>query len=338
MNKLGVALVGCGFIGNVHLQQWKSIEDVDLKACIDIEEERAKELSQKYKVPKYYTSIEGILKDNSIDLVDVCTPTYTHREVVERLLESGKNVIVEKPISLKLKDAKAMVDKARKSGNKLMVAHVLRFWNEYVIAHELISEGKIGTPIFARAHRLSAFPSWVWRNWHDFIDKGGGVLIDMSIHDLDFLRWTFGEVQEVFARGGTFLREGATSHDFTDVFIKFKNGTFAYVEGSWIMPVSFPFSTEFEAIGANGSISFTSNIPNEVLFYPKDKSAQKISRKTEDPYLLELKAFKDAVKNDKEVPVPGEEGLKTLEVAIAGLLSVIKGKPIKLPLEEDFPF
>ncbi|MBO3757690.1 MAG: Gfo/Idh/MocA family oxidoreductase [Candidatus Brockarchaeota archaeon] len=338
MNKLGVALVGCGFIGNVHLQQWKSMEDVDLKVCVDIEEERAKELSQKYKVQKYYTDIEGILKDNSIDLVDVCTPTYTHREIVERLLESGKNVIVEKPISLKLRDAKAMVEKAKKSERKLMVAHVLRFWNEYTIAHELIKEGKIGTPIFTRAHRLSTFPSWVWRNWHDFIDKGGGVLIDMSIHDLDFLRWTFGEVQEVFARGGTFLREGATSHDFTDVFIKFKSGTFAYVEGSWIMPNSFPFSTELEVIGSGGSISFTSNMPNEVVLYLKDKSAQKISRKTEDPYLLELKAFKDAVKNDKEVPVPGEEGLKTLEVAIAGLLSVIKGKLIRLPLEDDFPF
>jgi predicted dehydrogenase len=111
MSKLGVALVGCGFIGNAHLQQWKSVEDVDVKACVDVEEERAKELSQKYKLPRYYTSIEGILKDNSIDIVDVCTPTYTHREVVETLLESGKNVIVEKPIALKLRDAKIMVEK-----------------------------------------------------------------------------------------------------------------------------------------------------------------------------------------------------------------------------------
>lgn len=338
MKKLGVAVIGCGFIGNAHLQQWRSIEDVEVKACVDVEEERAKELSQKYKVPKYYTDVEKTLEDGSIDIADVCTPTYTHKEIVEKLLESEKDVIVEKPISLKLRDAKIMIEKAKKRRRKLMVAHVLRFWNEYTIIHDLIKENRIGTPIFARAHRLSAFPSWVWRNWHDFIDKGGGVLIDMSIHDLDFLRWTFGDVEEVFARGGTLLKKGATAHDFSDIFIKFRSGMFAYVEGSWIMPNSFPFFTEFEAIGSDGSISFVSSDPNEVMLYPKDNPAQKISRRSEDPYLLELKAFKDAVKNDKEVPVPGEEGLKTLEVAIAGLLSVVRKKPIKLPLEEDFPY
>lgn len=338
MVKLGVAIVGCGFIGSIHLQQWQYIEDVEVKACVDIEEERAKELSQMYKVQKYYIDVDKIQGDNSIEIVDVCTPTYTHREIVEKLFESGKDVIVEKPISLRLSEAKMMVEKAKKCGRKLMVAHVLRFWNEYATIHELIKGKKIGYPIFARAHRLSAFPSWAWRNWHDFIDKGGGVFIDMSIHDLDFLRWTFGDIEEVFARGGTFLREGASSHDFTDAFIKFKDGIRAYVEGSWIMPSIFPFSTEFEAIGSDGSISFASGAPNKVIFYPKNDHVQTISRTSEDAYLLELRAFKDAVKSDKEVPVPGEEGLKTLEVAVAGLISVVKERPVRLPLEEDFPY
>jgi len=338
MSKVPVAVVGCGFIGKVHIKQWKQIEEVEVKACVDIEEERARETSKTFGIPNYFTSIDPIVKDKTIEIVDVCTPTYTHKEIVEALLEGEKNVIVEKPIALKLKDARSMINKAKKSGRKFMVAHVLRFWNEYVIAHELIKGGKIGSPIFSRAHRLSAFPAWAWRSWHNFAEKGGGVFVDMSIHDLDFLRWTFGEVEEIQARGGTLLTKNATSHDFTDAFIRFKNKAIAYVEGSWIMPNSFPFSTEFEAIGSEGSISFNSNFPNEVRVFYKDSPPEKITKTSQDPYFLELKAFKECVQQDKEVPVSGEEGLKSLEVAIAGVISILKGKPIKLPLEEDFPF
>jgi predicted dehydrogenase len=334
MTEVKVAVIGCGNIGRTHLSRWKSISDVKLLACVDIEEHNAKQASIEYKIPSFHVDVEPILKDKSIEIVDICTPTYTHKELAEVALEAGKNVIVEKPIALKLEDGKSMINKAKKFGRKLMVAHVLRFWTEYVIAREVLMKGEIGTPVFAKASRLVTHKFSVWQNWHDDPNKGGGVFIDTSIHDLDFLRWTFGEAKEIYARGGTLVRK-AKSHDHVVAFISFNEKLEAYVEGSWIMPESYTFGYQFEVIGNKGSLHIDSSKPRQIdaFFSEKPLRNQRIIIEAEDPYLLELKAFKDAVKEDKEVPVPGEEGLKALELAIAGELSIEKKKPIKLPLE-----
>lgn len=112
MSSLGVAVVGCGNIGQVHIDRWKSIGGVELLTCVDVERERARQMSEKYHIPNFHESLDPVLKDDSVDILDVCTPTYTHREIVEAALEYGKNVIVEKPIALKLKDAESMICKA----------------------------------------------------------------------------------------------------------------------------------------------------------------------------------------------------------------------------------
>jgi predicted dehydrogenase len=338
MNEIGVAVVGCGNIGRVHVDRWKSISDAKLLACVDIENKRAKQTSMEYHVPNFYENLDIALKDNSIDIVDICTPTYTHKELTEVALEAGKNVIVEKPIALKLKDAQSMIRKAQSSGRKLMVAHVIRFWAEYVVIRNFVIKGEIGTPVFAKANRVLTHKFFVWQDWHNDPNKGGGVFIDTSIHDLDFLRWTFGNAKEVYARGGTLVRN-ANSHDHTRAFISFENKLEAYVEGSWIMPEGYPFSYHFEVVGTQGSLHISSNNPKQIDVFLTGSSIKKkkIIVESEDPYFLELKAFKECVKEDKGIPVSGEDGAKALELAIAGVISVLRNKPVKLPLDEDFP-
>ncbi|MBO3809070.1 MAG: Gfo/Idh/MocA family oxidoreductase [Candidatus Brockarchaeota archaeon] len=338
MSSLGVAVVGCGNIGQVHIDRWKSISGAELLACIDVERERAKQMSEKFCIPNFYESLDPVLKDGSVDILDVCTPTYTHREIVEAALEYGKNVIVEKPIALKLKDAESMIGKARSAGRKLMVAHVLRFWAEYTVTRSFIMSGEIGMPVFAKASRLIAHIFSVWKDWHNDPNKGGGVFIDTSIHDLDFFIWTFGNAEEIYAQGGTLVRK-ADSHDHTRAFVSFKNKLGAYVEGSWIMPEGYPFSYNLEVIGTKGLIQIGSVNPKQIDIFLTGGSVkrQKIVLETRDPYFLELNAFKECVKEDKPVPVSGEDGKKALELAIAGVISIQRRKPVKLPLEEDFP-
>jgi len=269
-----------------------------------------------------------------VDIVDVCTPTYTHKDIVLRCLEHGKHVIVEKPISLRLSDAREMIRKAGNSGLKLMVAHVLRFWGEYVLAKRLISEGAVGEPSVARAYRQSAFPSWAWENWHDYLEKGGGVFVDMSIHDVDFLRWSLGEVEEVYAQGGTYVRRNASSHDYTHALLKFRSGAIAYVEGSWIMPEDYPFTTFLGVAGTKGMLHVDNQSTATVSLHRRGR-VEKLTPFDKDGYYLELQAFADSVVNDTPPPVSGEEGLRTLEVVLAALKSVLTGEPARLPLEAD---
>lgn len=332
--EIGVCLVGCGFIGSVHAERWKRMPGSKLIACVDLEKERAEGFKEVYGFQEGGEDLDRFLGLDAVDVVDVCTPTYTHKDIVLRCFEYGKDVIVEKPISLKLSDAKEMIQRANVSGLKLMVAHVLRFWGEYVVAKKLITDNAIGEPRVARAYRQSVYPSWAWRNWHDYLNKGGGVFIDMSIHDVDFLRWSLGEVDEVYAQGGTCLRKGATSHDYTHAILKFKSGAIAYVEGSWVMPEGYPFSTFLEVAGTDGIIQVDNSSTATISLY-RGGRVERFTPFEEDGYYLEIKAFVDSVINDTPPPVSGEEGLRSLEVALAALKSVLTGEPVKIPLEAD---
>jgi predicted dehydrogenase len=332
--KVGVCLVGCGFIGSIHAQRWRQIADSKLVACVDLEKERAKGFEEAYGFQESGDELDRFLSLETVDIVDVCTPTYTHKDVVLRCLEHGKHVIVEKPISLKLSDAREMVKRAEAGGLKFMVAHVLRFWGEYMMANRLVRDGAIGEPAVARVYRQSAFPSWAWKNWHDYLDKGGGVFVDMSVHDVDFLRWSLGEVDEVYAQGGTYLRKNASSHDYTHALLKFRSGAIAYVEGSWVMPEDYPFTTFLEVAGTKGILQVDNQSTAAVSLYRKGR-VERFTSFEKDAYCLEIKAFVDSVLNDTPPPVSGEEGLKSLEVVLAALKSVLTGEPVKLPLEAD---
>ncbi|MEM2823604.1 MAG: Gfo/Idh/MocA family oxidoreductase [Thermofilaceae archaeon] len=330
MGKLGVAVIGCGFIGNVHLRAWRKVEGADVLAVVDIIEGRAKKAAEDFKVPRRYTDYTKVLESKDVDIVDICTPTYTHAEIAIASAKSGKHVLVEKPIALRLRDADEMIRAARGSGVKFMVAHCLRFWPEYVEAKRLVEGGDLGEPRIARAYRLSPFPEWAL--WHKDRRLSGGVFVDMSIHDVDFLRWALGDVEEVFARGGTLRTPDSTSHDYTHAILKFKNGAIAYVEGSWIQPPGFPFTTYLEIVGTRGMIAVDNQSPVALRVCRPGEPPIALTPFEDDAYDKEVRHFYECVVKDKEPAIPGEEARKTLEVVLAAVKSIDEGVPVKLPL------
>ncbi len=330
MGELGVALIGCGFIGGVHARAWSKVRGAKLVAAVDIIGGRAKKLAADYRVPHWLTDYTKALDMEEVDIVDVCTPTYTHAEIAIAAAKSGKHVLVEKPIALRLRDADEMVAAARRAGVKFMVAHCLRFWPEYVEAKRLVESGAIGEPRIARAYRLSPFPEWAL--WHKDRRLSGGVFVDMSIHDVDFLRWALGEVEEVFARGGTLRTPDATTHDYTHAILKFRSGAIAYVEGSWIQPPGFPFTTYLEIVGTRGMLTVDNRSPAALLAFRPSAPPAVYTPFEEDAYDREIRHFYECVAKDLEPAVPGEEARRTLEVALAALKSVDEGKPVRLPL------
>lgn len=330
MGELSVALIGCGFIGEVHARSWSKVKGAKLVAAVDIIEGRAKKLAEDYNIPHRLTDYTKVLDMKEVDIVDVCTPTYTHKEIAVAAAKSGKHVLVEKPIALRLRDADEMIQAAKSAGVKFMVAHVLRFWPEYVEAKRIVDSGALGEPRIARAYRQSSFPEWAL--WHKDRRLSGGVFVDMSIHDVDWLRWALGEVVEVFARGGTLKTRDATTHDYTHAILKFKSGTIAYVDGSWIQPPGFSFTTYLEIVGTKGMLTVDNQGPAAVRVYRPGAPPAAFTPFDEDGYDREVKHFYECIVVDKEPAVTGEEARRTLEVVLAGLKSVDEGKPVKLPL------
>jgi len=329
--KLGVAVIGAGFIANMsHLPSIKRISELNLVAVVDIVEERAKNAAKRFGAKQYFTDFRKVLDIDEVDIVDVCTPTYTHREISVEAMKSGKNVLCEKPIALKLRDADEMINVAKKNNVKFMVAHCLRFWPEYARVKKMLDEGVIGEPRIARAYRYSSFPEWA--PWHKRIDMGGGVFVDMSIHDVDFLRWSIGEVDRVYAKGGTYLYDDATSHDYTHSILYFKNGAIGFVEGSWIMPKGFRFTTYLEIAGERGLLTVDNRTPSSLSIYRPGGKEDYSTVFSEDAYFLEIREFVKSVIEDKDPPVKGEDARKTLEVVLAVVKSVIENRPINLPL------
>ena len=333
MDKLRVAVIGAGFIARVHIPSWKRIPGVELVSVVDIVEDKAKGYAEEFKIPAYYKDFREMLEKEDVDIVDICTPTYTHAEIAIESMKAGKHVLTEKPIALKTKDAREMIETAKKQGVKFMVAHCLRFWPEYVVIKRIVENGDIGEPRVARAYRQSGFP--VWAPWHFDENKGGGVFVDMSIHDVDTLRWIIGDVEEVYARGGVLKEKKSTAYDYVHALLKFKNGAIAYVEGSWIQPEGYPFSTYMEIVGTKGALRVDNHETAAVKIWRPGQLPQDFTPNSEDAYYLEIKNFYEAVKYDKEPAVPGEEGLKTLEVVLAAVKSIREGKPVKLPLSEE---
>lgn len=265
-----------------------------------------------------YADVGTMIAERDVDFLDVCTPTHTHLEVVRTAAEAGVDVFLEKPIAASLADASAIVDAAADAGVTLMVGHVVRFVEDYRRARELA----IGDPGVARARRLSSFPDWGSEGWYADRDESGGVFVDLAIHDLDFLRWCWGEVDRVFARR---YRDAESEHGF--VTLRFANGAVGYVEASWAQPDARPFTTELELAGSDGLVEVSSEDG------PPFREWSAAGTVVENPadsvgYRRELRHFLECLAEGGEPAVTGADAVESLRIALAAEESARRGEPV----------
>ena len=321
---LKVGVLGSGFAAReLHLPVLSRISDVELSAIFGIPYEDALLLAKRFNIPKATDDWRSVINDSSIDVVLIATPTYTHKAIAEEAIKAGKDVMLEKPIALTVKDGEDLV-KAYEAGSvKLMVAHCLRFWPEYVRARKLIMTGKIGEPRVIRAYRLSSHPG----RWFKFQELSGGVAVDMSIHDLDYLRWTFGSIKRVYAIGGLYSSESVTSIDHFMATLEFDNGAVAYVEGSWAMPRNYPFTTYFEVSGTNGLMTVDNQSTATIEAYVNN-SYYRYSPMIKDAYYQEWIEFLNWVNKGVKPSIEPHEAVEALRLALSINRSIMEGRVI----------
>jgi len=161
-----------------------------------------------------------------VDAIDVCLPTYLHKEAVELAAHHGKHVFCEKPIALTVDDANAMISTCNSNGVKLGIAHVVRYFPEYEMAHDMIASAGWGQIGVVRFSRTGPFPKG-WNNWYADFQLSKGVFVDLSIHDFDFLNWCFGPVERVQARKVSTERP----MEYGLAVVRMKSGVIAHVRG-----------------------------------------------------------------------------------------------------------
>lgn len=192
MIKIGV--VGAGGMGTVHMSNYAHIDGCQVTAVCDPSEAAAAKAAEIGAT--HYTSLTHMLAEAKPDVVDVCTPTFLHKQQVMEALEAGCHVIVEKPVALAVADAQAMFDKAREKGVQLFVAQVLRFTKESQVLRELVETAVYGKVLDACFLRLSGCPRWIQNGWLFDKTKSGLLPFDLHIHDLDFIVSLFGAPQQ----------------------------------------------------------------------------------------------------------------------------------------------
>jgi len=269
-----------------------------------------------------------VLRRSDIDAVLIATPNYTHKTIAVEAARAGKHIFLEKPIALSVEDGMEIVREAEKQGVKLFVGHCLRFWPEYVRAREAVMSGAIGEPRIARAYRMSPFPRWT--EWHRHRELSGGVVIDMSIHDLDYLRWVFGDAEKVYAAGGRYTPYSYDNIDHAMAMIRFRSGVIAYVEATWTMPESFRFYTYLEIAGTKGLLTVDNHTTSTLHAY-LGKESWSYGPINRDAYYREMEAFLDWVEHGRKPPIEPEEAVKSLELALAIVKSIETGKVVELP-------
>jgi len=331
-----IGIVGTGFMGTTHAAGWAAT-GATIAGFAAETTESAEPLAAQYEA-KVYADLAAMVED--VDVVDICTPTHLHRDMVLQAAAAGKDIICEKPLARTTAQAQEAVQAARAAGVRLLVAHVVRYFPEYALAQQTVAAGDIGRPGVVRLRRGSYRPKKPVGNWFLDEEKSGGILMDLMIHDFDYARWIAGEVESVFARKVT---QGVPDApvDYGLAILRHRNGALSHVAGAWAYPPP-TFRTGLEIAGDAGLIEFDSEATAPIINLvraPEGDDAPDValppSPTSESPFTTQIKEFYEALRHDRPARVAAEDGLAAVQIAEAAIESAATGRAVTLdPLPE----
>jgi len=312
-----VGVVGTGGMGNVHARQYRKMSGIEL-GYFERSPARGDSFRSRWDA-HLCDSIEALL--DWADVVDICLPTDVHPEFALKVIDAGKPLFLEKPIARTVDEAKSIIDAAKKAKVVLMIGHVVRFFPEFALGRQMVLNGAVGKPAAIRTRRGGPTPKGS-SGWFMDHSRSGGVLLDLAIHDFDWLCWTFGHVKFLYSRSlGSSSGHGP---DYALTTLTFESGAVAHVEATWMDPGGF--RTMFDIAGSEGLLEFDSRKTPALRTVTPDSCVLEPSvAPHEDPYYLELSAFLSAAQKGAPVPITGEDGLTALKLSLAALESAKTG-------------
>lgn len=326
-----IGIVGTGVMGSFHAASWARTP-AQVVGVLSQDRGQAQAIAERLQT-RVYDSLDALIND--VDVIDVCTPTDTHHEIVLKAAAAGKQIVCEKPLARTYAQGKAIIEACERASVKLLVGQVVRFFPEYALAKSVVEAGKIGHVGVIRLKRVGFQPARN-PNWFAEFDRSGGVILDLMIHDFDYARWIAGDVESVFARNVR-SNQADTMDDYCLAILKHKNGAISHVEGSWAYPAPL-FRTALEIAGDGGLIEHPagSSIPLEIfLDQSPDGTRPNVGVPTspllDDPYVLEIKHFYDILSGvDVPLRITGADALAALRISLAAIQSAQTGKRVMI--------
>ena len=335
-----LALVGLGFMGQTHFRLHQDNPNVEFVAVGDKLPERvaAETVSLAGNIGgdptpldmaalQRFTSLEELLKSAEVDCVDLCTPTYLHAEQAVACLEAGKHVICEKPMALNAAEGQRMIDAARAAGRFLFIAQCIRFWPAYEVLARMVADGSLGRIVSAKFTRLSATPFWSESGWILDPERSGGALLDLHIHDVDFIASLWGPAPAVSSVAGNRFSQG----DKVDhVSTQYLYPDFACVaEGGWGMAPEFPFQMAYQVLGEKGVLDFSTANDPALVFYPLEGGKVEPECEPGAGYEREMEYFFECMaRNEAPTRVTPEGALQSVRICEAERKSAREGKAV----------
>jgi len=349
MQRTKVAILGAGFISEIHLESYhRFIPEAEVVAVYARNQEKAKEFAAKHQILKWYTDVDTLIKESDCDIVDICLPNFLHADACIKAANAGKHIIIEKPLAVTLEEADAMIDACKKANVKLMYAEELCFAPKYERVRQLVKEGAVGDVYMLKQSEKHSGPHTDW--FYDVNLAGGGVLMDMGCHAMEWFRWMLGnaKAKSVYASMGTvYHKERTKGEDNSVVIIEFENGVTAVAENSWAKHGGMDDRSEVH--GTGGVIYADLFMGNSAISYSKHGYGYAMEKADttvgwsftvfeevfNQGYPHELKHFVDCVRNNREPMVTGEDGRVVLEILYAAYASAGQGKKIMLPFKAN---
>ena len=321
-----VGIIGMGYMGGVHLRNWRVLQDVQVVAVCDARPIIDSGTQGNISAGTGSLSLEGVTVDTEItemlametlDAVSITLPTHLHRAVSIQALEAGVHVLCEKPMALSLEDCDAMIAASQQAGKRLMIAHCIRFWPQYVRVKECAESGIYGRVAAAGFSRLSAAPGWDSDSWFADPARSGGIALDLHIHDLDFIQWLLGPPERIRA-GSVPLPNGMEGH--IETLLDYPGGCVVTASASWMMPESFGFSMTFKVIFEQAAMIFDGKT---LTIYPSEGEPFIAGLPEENGYLGEIRYFAECISGQsdcKEVITP-EQARESVRMALETIAS-----------------
>jgi predicted dehydrogenase len=343
MKTVNVGVTGIGFMGATHIKSYLKIPGARVAAICDavrlpVDGDLSKiggnlGDGKPFKLDmtqvKAYSNFDELLANPEIDLIDLCVPTPQHHALSLAALRAGKNVICEKPLARTPAQCREIVEAAAKAKGFFMPAMVMRFWPEWAWLKKTIDDQTYGKVLAARFRRVSSPPGWSKASYFKG-DESGGALLDLHIHDTDFVQFCFGRPRGVFSIGTT-RYSGAIDHVVTNY--QFTSGVPVTAEGSWLMAETYGFKMEYTVNFEKATADFDIGRGAEALRLHEEgqKEPRIIKCAAEDGYVVELRHIIESIQNGTPPSiVTAADGLSAVEICDAEERSIKTGAFVAL--------
>jgi predicted dehydrogenase len=331
MVKIGIA--GMGYAGRIHYEAARMVPGVQVVAAASTQNASIRELFPELEIT---SSWQELLRDSRLDAVIICVPTFLHESLVIEAAAHGRHILCEKPMALNPSSALRMLKAVQDAGVVFTVAQVLRFWPQYARIRQLIKEGILGQIRSASAYRLAKQPEW--SAWFSDPGKSGGCLLDMQVHDLDFIFWTLGRPLQIQSFG---IKSTPGSWDHVHTILTYANGAIASIESSYLMPRSWPLTAGIRVVGSAASIEYAfrsggdiagrSESNGQAILYGLNGGMQELAVDREDMFVAQLRHFAECIENRMTPMIcPREESREVMTLLGASRQSADTGKPVHL--------